>query len=202
MCGAPTIVECGEAYPPLYVEAPVVAFCASARLVATPTRLALGANVVEVRDGVGAAALVCASTVTVVDRRPPVVAGVVVALWPPNHRMETLRAADCVRVRDACDDAPRAVFTWVQVDEPDDATGDGHTADDVRFDGCGAVALRAERRGNSDGRVYSLGVRVTDRSGNATDAVCHVVVAHDASGRPAVESAPARHVVAPAQCRD
>jgi hypothetical protein len=202
ICGRPQTFECGASNPTVFVQAPTLSFCAAARLVVSPTALTLGANLVVVRDdSVTPARTVCSSEVTVVDRRAPEVSGRVIPLWPPNHRMETLRAADCVTVRDACDEAPRAVFTWAQVDEPDDATGDGHTADDVRFDGCEAVALRAERRGNGDGRVYSLGVRVTDRSGNVTDAVCQVVVTHDQSGRAAAVGSPTRRVAAPAGCR-
>jgi hypothetical protein len=202
LCGRPAVLECGEPLTRVFVEPSATPECGSAVLVASPTRLALGANTVVVRDESGIPGrAVCSSQVTVVDRRAPEVTARTLALWPPNHRMETLRPADCVAVRDACDEAPRAYFTWAQVDEPDDATGDGNTSADVQFDGCGAVSVRAERRGNGDGRVYSLGVRVVDRSGNATDAVCQVVVAHDRSGRRAVADAPARRVLPPADCR-
>lgn len=202
LCGREQLVECGAALPPVVVEATEPGACAAVRLVATPDRLALGGNVVVVRDLARSPVDdVCSATVTVVDRLPPEVTPRVVALWPPNHRMETIRPADCLAVRDACDDAPRAVFTWASVDEPDDATGDGNTSDDVQFAGCDAVAVRAERRGNGDGRVYSLGVRVTDRAGHVVDSVCHVVVAHDQSGRAAVESDPARRMVNPTACR-
>jgi hypothetical protein len=202
LCGRPAVLECGEPLTRVFVEPSATPECGSAVLVASPTRLALGANTVVVRDESGIPGrAVCSSEVTVVDRRAPEVTARTLALWPPNHRMETLRPADCVAVRDACDEAPRAYFTWAQVDEPDDATGDGNTSADVQFDGCGAVSVRAERRGNGDGRVYSLGVRVVDRSGNAADAVCQVVVAHHRSGRRAVADAPARRVLPPADCR-
>ncbi len=201
LCEGEQILECGAVVPPLFVEASAPGWCASARLTATPDGLALGANAVVVRDAASdPARSVCTATVVVVDRVAPVVTPRVVALWPPNHRMETIHPADCVTVRDACDAAPRAVFTWASVDEPDNTTGDGNTTEDVQFVGCDAVAVRAERRGNGDGRVYSLGVRVTDRAGNVTDEVCHVVVAHDQSGRPAVGTDPSRHIVNPSTC--
>ena len=41
--------------------------------------------------------------------------------------------------------------------------------------------LRAERKGNGRGRVYTLTYRVTDGEGNATDAEANVYVPHDAS---------------------
>lgn len=200
-CGGENTVECGALTPPLVVEGSAPGWCAATRLRATPGGLSLGTNVVMVRDLEGDPERgVCSATIVVVDRRPPVATPRVVSLWPPNHRMHTIRPADCVTVGDACDGAPRAVFTWASVDEPDDATGDGNTSGDVQFVGCDAVAVRAERRGNGDGRVYSLGVRVTDRSGNATDSVCQVVVAHDQSGRPAVGGDPARRVANPSAC--
>lgn len=202
ICGLPQTLECGTSRYTVAVAARAPAWCSSARLTASPTDLSLGSNVVVVRDeSASPVDEVCRSTVTVVDRRAPEVTARTLPLWPPNHRMHTLRAADCVTVRDACDEAPRAVFTWAQVDEPDDATGDGHTTEDVRFEGCDAVAVRAERRGNGDGRSYALGVRVTDRSGNATDAVCHVVVAHDQSGRRPTAPPTGARVAAPTACR-
>ncbi len=202
ICGQPQTLECGTSPYSLAVTARAEAWCPSARLTVSPSSLSLGSNVVVVRDeSVSPVDEVCRSTVTVVDRSAPEVTARTLPLWPPNHQMHSLRAADCVTVRDACDEAPRAVFTWAQVDEPDDATGDGHTTGDVRFDGCDVVAVRAERRGNGDGRVYALGVRVTDRSGNATDAVCHVVVAHDQSGRSPTAAPTGVRVVAPTDCR-
>lgn len=197
-CADPLTLECGSPLPRVVVTAPGPGWCASARLSVDPVTLDLGARTVTVRDGASA---VCAWPVTVVDRVAPAVTPRVIPLWPPNHRMETIRVGDCVAVSDACDAAPRAVFTWAQVDEPDDATGDGNTSEDVQFAGCDAVAVRAERRGNGNGRVYSLGVRVTDLAGNVTDSVCQVVVAHDQSGRAAVDDAPARHVLPAADCR-
>lgn len=192
-CGLPFTAECAE--PPRDIVVPAAA-CVGSVVTASPAPLrATGSYEVEVRDAAGR---VCASTVTVLDRRPPVVVGRTVSLWPPNHRTYAIRASDCVEARDACDPAPRAYFTWGTVDEADDATGDGHTAGDLRFDGCGVAQVTAERSGQGDGRLYELGVRVFDRSGNAADAVCRVVVPHDQSGRPAVRGPAQRTVAAPA----
>ena len=41
------------------------------------------------------------------------------------------------------------------------------------------MQLRSERQGPKDGRVYKLGVRVVDGSGNASEGVCTVVVDRD-----------------------
>ncbi len=191
-CGLPFTAECGEPPGEVFVR---TAACDPAVVTVSgaPARVP-GSYEVEVRDGAGR---VCASTVVVVDRRPPAVVGRTLTLWPPNHRAAVIRASDCVEARDACDPAPRAWFTGATSDEADDATGDGRTAGDVAFERCDVARVTAERSGRGDGRVYELGVRVADRSGNVADARCRVVVPHDQSGRPAVQGAPALAVAAP-----
>jgi endo-1,4-beta-xylanase len=43
----------------------------------------------------------------------------------------------------------------------------------------GQLFLRAERAGNSDGRVYTLTFQATDASGNSTTVTVTVVVPHN-----------------------
>lgn len=170
------------------------------------TWLPLGANAIEIqatgRVLDGTATEVCRATVTVVDRVAPAVTPRGVSLWPPNHRFHHVLPSDCVTVTDACDPDVRVRFLWAASDEPANATGDGNTATDMQNFGCDGVDLLAERRGNGDGRVYTLGFRATDRSGNVTDGVCTVSVAHDQSGRVAVGGSEAQRINAPATCRD
>jgi hypothetical protein len=103
-------------------------------------------------------------------------------LWPPNHKFHSIAVSDCVDVEDACQPDLQAEFIWASSDEPVDDIGDGHHAPDILVDDCQRVQLRSERQGPKDGRVYKLGVRVVDGSGNASEGVCTVVVDHDQRG--------------------
>lgn len=206
-CGETQSVECDS---PRGVVAPTVYFvpprgaCGDWWLASSsnPQRLSLGTHTLETsatsRDAAESRA--CRATAVVLDTRPPRVATRVVTLWPPNHRFHRVTPADCVQATDACDAAPRVVFTWAASDEAPDATGEGRTAVDIQGLGCDGVELRAERRGNGDGRVYTLGVRAFDHSGNATDVACTVVVPHDASGRAPAAGVQAWRIPAPDGC--
>jgi hypothetical protein len=105
-------------------------------------------------------------------------------LWPPNHKFHSIAVEDCVTVIDSCDQGGlRAEFVWASSDEPVDATGDGHHAPDIQLgEDCQEVQVRSERQGPSDGRVYTLAVRVVDRAGHVSEAECHVIVDHDQRG--------------------
>ncbi len=146
---------------------------------------------------------ICEATLEVVDTRPPVLRTHPVELWPPNHKLHAVTPADCAEVVDACDADVRLTFTWVHVDEPANATGDGNTEPDIVDARCGGVMLRAERQGGGDGRVYQLGVRAEDDAGNVTDAVCVVYVPHDQRGDEApTPAAPAEGVRDVVACAD
>lgn len=116
------------------------------------------------------------------DTSAPVLSTKTLNLWPPNHKFHSISVADCVTVTDNCQNNLQAEFIWASSDEPVDSIGDGHHAPDIQVSECGAVALRAERQGPKDGRVYKLGVRVVDAAGNASESVCSVVVDHDQRG--------------------
>jgi hypothetical protein len=118
-----------------------------------------------------------------VDDTPPELQPHTIALWPPNHKFHEIAVEDCVSVVGACDANIRGEFIWASSDEPEDDKGDGHHAPDIQLgEDCTSVAVRSERQGPKDGRVYKLGVRVVDASGNASEAECVVVVDHDQRG--------------------
>ncbi len=121
-------------------------------------------------------------TVTIVDTKPPVVTLRMSPerLWPPNHKMKSVEAIFDIR---DCDPAPRVQLVSVTSNEQENGLGDGDTAPDVAGASLGAddrsVQVRSERAGVGSGRVYTFVYRVTDASGNATDATATVTVPHD-----------------------
>jgi RHS repeat-associated protein len=90
-------------------------------------------------------------------------------LWPANHSMQAVGysaalGAACVGL------AEMSVQVWS--DEPDEAqTGDGNHTPDAALAPLMQLQLRAERKGNSDGRVYLILARATSPSG-ATNTSC------------------------------
>ncbi|HEU4536835.1 MAG TPA: hypothetical protein VFS00_22085, partial [Polyangiaceae bacterium] len=142
----------------------------------------------------------CTSTLVVKDTVAPTVKALTSELWPPNHKFHTIRTSDCVEVKDACDTSVHVAFTFATSDEPANSTGDGNTEVDIKGLGCDSVELLAERKGNGDARVYTLGFRATDAAGNATEGTCKVIVPHDQGNKEAVESDEVYRVDAPTEC--
>lgn len=151
-----------------------------------------GTHDISVYDESGAE--ICTTELTVVDEEPPTLEPQIVQLWPPNHKLHTLDVSECVQAVDACDGELRGEFIWASSDEPENDKGDGNHEPDIIFDGCQTVSLRAERQGTQDGRVYRLGVRVTDGAGHVEESECTVLVAHDMRGVDAAESTEAYRV--------
>jgi hypothetical protein len=124
----------------------------------------------------------CSSNVSVVDTTPPVIQVTVTpdVLWPPNHRLVDITAS--VTVADICDPAPTFVLTSITSNEPDNGTGDGDTAGDIRGAALGtpdlSFRLRAERSGKGDGRVYTIVYTASDASGNTATGTAQVRVPH------------------------
>lgn len=122
--------------------------------------------------------------ITVADTTPPVltVAAEPLVLWPPNHEYHTVSLLGLgLTASDDCDgslDPGSVAIASVASDEPENALGDGDTTDDMVFDHCRSVRLRAERQGGLDGRVYTLTLAVADASGNAGTATYEVEVPH------------------------
>jgi hypothetical protein len=102
-------------------------------------------------------------------------------LWPPNHKLHDVHVD--VLAFDACDATPAVQLVDIFSSEPDNGTGDGNTEGDIQGALLGTddrdFALRAERSGPGDGRVYTAVYEVTDGAGNHVDAQALVVVPHD-----------------------
>ena len=118
--------------------------------------------------------------VTVQDTTPPVLLVAVspAELWPPNHKMVTIRAQ--VTVIEACDGAPTVRLLSIASNEPDNGLGDGDTENDIQGAAFGTddreFQLRAERSGRGNGRVYSIVYEAADSSGNRTTYTALVTV--------------------------
>ena len=154
-----------------------------------PEDYPLGSTVVTVTatDGSGNFAS-DTMTVTVEDTTPPDLSITVTPtmLWPPNHKMIPIDVT--YTVFDIADPNPVVELILVQSDE-----GDGVDTFDPAFDVTeiegrkggdiqvidGQLFLRAERAGNSDGRVYTITYGATDASGNSATATAAVVVPHN-----------------------
>ena len=148
--------------------------------------LTLGVHAITLRvtDSLGQTAL-DGLLVTIQDTMPPQISvdlsrGV---LWPPNHRMIGIDAS--VSVEDVCG-AVSVELESVSSNEPDDGEGDGDTVDDIQAEQVATAdyefELRAERRGDGDGRIYTVAYVATDGAGNQTTATRYVLVPHDQGG--------------------
>lgn len=137
-----------------------------------------------VQDDAGATDT-CQATVTVLDTTPPDINISLepMLLWPPNHRLVNIEAT--VTAVDAC--GPSTVqLTSIASNEADDESGDGSTIGDIQAALLGSAdfdfALRAERVGDGNGRVYTVVYTATDESGNQAGMSSRVVVPHDQKG--------------------
>lgn len=131
--------------------------------------------------------------------------GAAIVLWPPNHKLVQFTLADCAPVRTGCGDdgggdgsgggdgggggsgdggvifytatvPTDASITSITSDEAVDATGDGHTADDdVAILDDVTFAVRSERAGSGDGRVYHVNYATPTGELGA----CDFIVPHD-----------------------
>jgi hypothetical protein len=121
-----------------------------------------------------------AQAVTVQDTTPPALVVVVspTQLWPPNHKMVTIRAQ--VTTDDACDGVPTVRLLSITSSEPDNGLGDGDTENDIQGAAFGTddreFQLRAERSGKGTGRVYTIVYEAADSSGNRTTRTVLVTV--------------------------
>lgn len=135
----------------------------------------------------------CSFKVTVTDEQAPVITTANKTMWSPDHTYTTFNVSDLVTsVSDNCDTnigISSVVIVKVTSDEPDDANADGSTINDIAIaNDCKSVQLRAERKGDGNGRVYIVTLRVTDSDGNVSTATAKVTVPHAQNGNPAVDS--------------
>jgi hypothetical protein len=145
----------------------------------------------------------CEAAVRIDDRRPPtiVMREDPLLFWPPNHKYQTVTPQMMIiSAEDACGvpiDVSSAAVVEVRSDEPDDTNGDGHTTDDIRVTCPNTVDLRAERMGGGNGRVYTIVYRIVADNGVGAEAVGHVFVPHDSSGKTVIEDPDGGFVVRP-----
>lgn len=98
-------------------------------------------------------------------------------LWPPNHKMRSVAVS--VSLSDRCDPTVHCRIESVTSNELENGQGDGDTAPDWEITGALTLKLRAERSGSGSGRVYSIGLRCVDASGNSTARTIPVTVPHN-----------------------
>ena len=117
------------------------------------------------------------------DTTPPTIVSVTPSsgsLWPPNHQMVPVSIA--VVATDNLDPAPACSIASVTSNEPVNGLDNGDTAPDWQFNSDSLVVnLRAERDGKGTGRVYTMTIVCTDKSGNVSNTTTTVRVPHDQS---------------------
>ena len=147
-----------------------------------PGPYGLGSTLVTltVTDDSGKSAT-CTGTVTVVDTTPPLVrcAFATTSLWTPNHNMVNVGLA--IKTIDNCDPDPVVGVAVYSNEGDEEPTGDGNFSPDAKDIAAGTLRLRAERKGDGDGRVYLVLATSTDSSGNVGCSCCTVVVPHSQS---------------------
>ena len=145
----------------------------------------------------------CEAVVRIDDRRPPVIMmrEDPLILWPPNHKYHMVTPAMMfVSATDACGapiDISKALVVEVRSDEPDDASGDGRTINDIQVTCPNLVKLRAERMGGGNGRVYTIVYRISTENGVWADVEGKVIVPHDSSGKMTIDDGGNPFVVTP-----
>ncbi len=147
---------------------------------------------------VGTTAVACSATnsrgatasgtfqVRVTDTAPPVIVSITATpdrLWPVNKRMVNVSVS--VTAADDGDATLSARIVSVSVSERASDT-DWRIVDDL------IVALRADRNGKEQPRVYTIVVEVSDSSGNLSTGTVQVLVPHDGSDNGTTTQPPPR----------
>ncbi len=112
----------------------------------------------------------CEQKIKVKDNQPPVITNVNVnpaVLWPADHSMKTVivnyNSTDNCGPDDNCSyDCQLSVTS----NEPVSGTGNGDLSPDWQIIDAHKVKLRAERKNNGTGRIYTIKITCTDEAGN------------------------------------
>jgi hypothetical protein len=94
-------------------------------------------------------------------------------VWPPNHGLVQVTVDG---VTDPDGDPVSITATSVFQDEQVDAPGSGNTAPDAQL---APLAVRAERSGQGNGRVYTITFTADDGRGGTCSGTVQVCVPHD-----------------------
>ena len=105
-------------------------------------------------------------------------------LWPPTLEFFDIQV---LGVTDPDNDPVTIMINGIYQDEPVSGKGSGQTAPDGVFSSTDMAAIRAERNGLGDGRVYHINFDATDSAGNTCSGEVMISVPHDESGAPAVD---------------
>jgi uncharacterized repeat protein (TIGR01451 family) len=97
-------------------------------------------------------------------------------LWPPNHKWVW---SSITGVTDPDGGTISVTITGIWQDEPTNGLGDGDTAVDGQIGSGNTFAVRAERSGTGDGRVYTIYFTATDGSGGSCTGSATIGVPHD-----------------------
>jgi len=168
--GMPTVDDICDASPVVANNAPPVFPIGTTEVTWTAT---------DQSDNVGSDT----QSVEIVDTTPPMleVEASPSTLWSPNHKMIDIHVT--VWTSDICDLVPDIRLVRITSNEEPNGNGDGNTKPDFDSADFGTddrhFRLRAERKGNGDGRVYTIEYVAEDDSGNTTTAYTTVVVPHD-----------------------
>jgi hypothetical protein len=118
--------------------------------------------------------------IPMVDRKPPRILSATATpavIWPPNNTMVPVDIA--VKVNGGCDPDPAVAIESVTSNEP---SGVGSGPDPQwELSGPLSIKLRAARRGNGNGRTYTVKVRCTDHVGKYATSDVTVTVPRDHS---------------------
>ena len=121
----------------------------------------------------------CTATVTVVDNAPPMItdaSALPSQMWPPDHKMRD------VTINYMATDSCGPVSCNLSVSSNELVTGQGdNTSPDWEIIDAHHVRLRAERKGNGDGRIYTITITCTDSAGNSSTRTITVLVPKDQS---------------------
>jgi len=168
--GTPTVDDICDASPVVANDALPVFPIGTTEVIWTATDLS---------DNVGSDT----QSVEVVDTTQPMleVEATPSVIWPPNHKMIDIHVS--VRTSDICDLVPEIRLVSITSNEAPNGNGDGNTKPDFDRADFGTddrdFRVRAERKGNGDGRVYTIEYVAEDDSGNMTTAYTTVRVPHD-----------------------